>query len=101
MEVRAPERQGYGSGKIDYGHVSVGGSKLAEIIRIGRQDKTTTKLYRHSDDMGIGQVLRAYLSCRQNAPYDPGQRAIRVTHPNPRLARQARINQRVVPGTTI
>jgi hypothetical protein len=93
--------QGCGSGEIDYGHVSVGGSEPAEIIRICRQDETTAELYSHSDDMGISQVLRARLSCRQNAPYDPGQRAIRVAHPDPCLARQTRVHQRVVPGTAI
>ncbi len=51
--------------------------------------------------MGIGQVLRACLGSSQNAPYDPGERPIRIAYADPRLAREACINQRVVARATI
>lgn len=51
--------------------------------------------------MGVSQVFRARLGSGENASDDSGQRTIRVAHPDTRLARQACIDQRVVPRAAI
>ncbi len=89
------------SGKSNNHYVPVGGGKPAKILGVSGQCDASAELDRCGDDMGIGQVLRAGSGSSQDAADEPGQRAIRVAHLDPCLARQARINQRIVPRTTI
>src|SRR4051794_11134359 len=89
------------SGKADYHYIPVGSGKPVEIVRVGRQGKASAELDRYSDDVGVGQMLRARPGSSQDASYEPGQSAVRVAQLDPRLARQACVHRRVVSRATI
>lgn len=89
------------SGKADYQYIPVRSGKPVEILDIDRQGQPAAELDRYSDDVGVGQMLRARPGGSQDASYDPGQGAVRVAHPDPCLARQASVHHRVVSRTTI
>lgn len=82
-------------------NVPVGCRKALQVGGITRQQETSARFNRSGDDVSVDDELRARAGARQYASYQSCKRAIRRTHDEARLARQASVDQRRMISTSV